>query len=133
MVEKFALESLRRLSCFIARTYAHTSDVFFLPLRCLLLLLPTLTLLAQQESLFRMEGFNFGWSLGMLEAVGVLAGSMLERAHSADARKRVAPFKSYVVLAGILGMSSSLSNMALNYIKYPTKVRLCERYVERER
>eukprot|EP00752_Nemacystus_decipiens_P008462 g7563.t1 len=75
-----------------------------------------------QESLFAMEGFNFGWSLGLLEAVGVLAGSMLERAHSADARKRVAPFKSYVVLAGILGMSSSLSNMALNYIKYPTKV-----------
>lgn len=74
-----------------------------------------------------MEGFNFGWSLGMLEAVGVLVGSMLERAHSGEARKRVAPFKSYVVLAGILGMSSSLSNMALHYIKYPTKVREPER------
>lgn len=70
-----------------------------------------------------MDGFDFGWSLGLLEAVGVLAGSMLERAHGGEVGTRVAPFRSYVVLAGLLGMSSSLSNMALNYIKYPTKVR----------
>lgn len=69
-----------------------------------------------------MEGFNFGWSLGMLEAVGVLAGSMVERAHLSEGTKRVAPFHNYVLLAGLLGMSSSLSNIALNYIKYPTKV-----------
>lgn len=69
-----------------------------------------------------MEGFNFGWSLSMLEAVGVLAGSLAERAHEGTSFERVAPFRSYVLLAGLLGMSSSLSNMALNYIKYPTKV-----------
>ncbi|CAM9178286.1 unnamed protein product [Ectocarpus sp. 4 AP-2014] len=69
-----------------------------------------------------MEGFNFGWSLGLLEAIGVLVGSMAERIHGGERGKRVAPFRSYVVLAGLLGMSSSLSNMALNYIKYPTKV-----------
>ncbi|CAN0554935.1 unnamed protein product, partial [Laminaria digitata] len=75
-----------------------------------------------QEALFAMDGFNFGWSLGMLEAVGVLAGSMVERAHLSERTKRVAPFHNYVLLAGLLGMSSSLSNIALNYIKYPTKV-----------
>lgn len=69
-----------------------------------------------------MEGFNFGWSLGLLEAIGVLVGSMAERVHGGEGGKRVAPFRSYVVLAGLLGMSSSLSNMSLNYIKYPTKV-----------
>ncbi|CAN0171210.1 unnamed protein product, partial [Ectocarpus sp. 13 AM-2016] len=74
------------------------------------------------ESLIHMEGFNFGWSLGLLEAIGVLVGSMFERVHGGEVGKRVAPFRSYVVLAGLLGMSSSLSNMALNYIKYPTKV-----------
>lgn len=71
-----------------------------------------------------MDGFHFGWSLGMLEAVGVLAGSMVERAHTSERTKRVAPFHNYVLLAGLLGMSSSLSNIALNYIKYPTKVSL---------
>lgn len=78
--------------------------------------------LGKQESLVNTEGFKFKWSLGLLEAVGVLAGSMLERAHNGEYRKRVAPFRSYVLLAGLLGMSSSLSNMALSYIKYPTKV-----------
>lgn len=70
-----------------------------------------------------MEGFHFGWSLGMLEAVGVLAGSMLERVHSGTTSVRVAPYRYYLVLAGLLGISSSLSNIALNYIQYPTKVR----------
>lgn len=69
-----------------------------------------------------MEGFDFGWSLGMLEALGVLGGSILERTQMGERGKRVAPFHNYVVLAGLLGMSSSLSNIALHYIKYPTKV-----------
>lgn len=67
-------------------------------------------------------GFKFGWGLAMLEAVGVLVGSFLERVHEGSHMKMVAPFKNYVLLAGLLVMSSSLSNMALNYIHYPTKV-----------
>lgn len=75
-----------------------------------------------------MKRYQSGWSLGLLEAVGVLVGSMLERAHGGEAgMKRVAPLRSYVLLAGVLGMSSTLSNMALKYIKYPTKVRERER------
>lgn len=71
-----------------------------------------------------MKQYNAGWALGLLEAVGVLAGSMLERTLGGEAgTKRVAPLRSYVLLAGVLGMSSTLSNMALNFIKYPTKVR----------
>lgn len=69
-----------------------------------------------------MEGFEFAWSLSMMEAVGVLGGSFLERMQEGTHMKMVAPFRSYVLLAGLLAMSSSLSNIALKYIKYPTKV-----------
>lgn len=79
-----------------------------------------------QEAVFHMDGFNFGWALGLLEASGVLVGSTLERMHGGQGVcKRVAPFTSYFVLAGLLGISSALSNIALNYIQYPTKVRIC--------
>lgn len=69
-----------------------------------------------------MPAFEFGWSLGMLEATGVLTGSALERLHSGAWNTRVAPFQSYILLAGLLGASSLLSNIALNYIKFTTKV-----------
>lgn len=79
--------------------------------------------MAMQEKLVALPGFHFKWSLAMMEAVGVLLGSSLERLYEGSWNsKRVAPFRNYVLLAGLLGMSSSLSNIALNFIKYPTKV-----------
>ncbi|CAM9610481.1 unnamed protein product, partial [Choristocarpus tenellus] len=63
-----------------------------------------------------------GWALGLLEVVGVCVGSLLERYSEGETFKRVAPFRLYILLACCLGVSSSLSNIALNYINYPTKV-----------
>lgn len=69
-----------------------------------------------------MDGFEFRWSIALLETMGVVGGSFLERAHSGDVFKRVAPLWSYIMLSGLLGASSVLSNVALKYIEYPTKV-----------
>ena len=75
-----------------------------------------------QEAIFAMEGFDFGWSIGLVETMGVVGGSFLERSHSGNMCKRVAPLRSYLMLSGLLGASSLLSNVALKYIQYPTKV-----------
>jgi adenosine 3'-phospho 5'-phosphosulfate transporter B3 len=48
--------------------------------------------------------------------------SYLERKFIAQETERVAPLSAYPLLTGCLLASSSLSNIALNYINFPTKV-----------
>lgn len=67
-------------------------------------------------------GFKFGVMLGYLEVFGVTACSFLERRYIARETQRVAPLSAYPLLTFCLLSSSSLSNLALNYINFPTKV-----------
>ena len=62
--------------------------------------------------------------LGYTEIVGVLVFSYLERVRFTDEGgwHRVAPLRSYPLLTACLFASSSLSNLSLGYINFPTKV-----------
>ncbi|KAL3792304.1 hypothetical protein HJC23_006216 [Cyclotella cryptica] len=62
--------------------------------------------------------------LGYAEVVGVLVFSYLERVHIAKEPgfQRVAPLRAYPLLTLCLFASSSLCNMSLSYINFPTKV-----------
>ncbi|KAL7508365.1 hypothetical protein ACHAWX_000722 [Stephanocyclus meneghinianus] len=62
--------------------------------------------------------------LGYAEVVGVLFFSYLERVHIAKEPgfQRVAPLRAYPLLTLCLFASSSLCNMSLSYINFPTKV-----------
>lgn len=66
--------------------------------------------------------FKFGVMLGYLEVFGVTFCSFLERKFVARETHRVAPLSAYPLLTFCLLSSSSLSNLALNYINFPTKV-----------
>lgn len=62
--------------------------------------------------------------LGYAEVIGVLVFSYLERIYIArePGFHRVAPLRAYPLLTGCLFASSSLCNMSLSYINFPTKV-----------
>jgi adenosine 3'-phospho 5'-phosphosulfate transporter B3 len=62
--------------------------------------------------------------LGYAEVIGVLFFSYLERVHIAKEPgfHRVAPLRAYPLLTLCLFASSSLCNMSLSYINFPTKV-----------
>eukprot|EP00538_Stauroneis_constricta_P013415 CAMPEP_0119546220 /NCGR_PEP_ID=MMETSP1352-20130426/730_1 /TAXON_ID=265584 /ORGANISM="Stauroneis constricta, Strain CCMP1120" /LENGTH=337 /DNA_ID=CAMNT_0007590897 /DNA_START=14 /DNA_END=1027 /DNA_ORIENTATION=+ len=75
-----------------------------------------------QEAMMRFDGFEFGVMLGFMEVFGVAVCSFLEREYIAKERGRVAPLSAYPLLTGCLLASSALSNIALNYINFPTKV-----------
>ncbi|KAL7549440.1 hypothetical protein ACHAWF_012707 [Thalassiosira exigua] len=62
--------------------------------------------------------------LGYAEVVGVTLFSYLERTYatSEGGWERKAPLKSYPLLTACLFASSSLSNLSLGYINFPTKV-----------
>ena len=75
-----------------------------------------------QEAIMSIPGFKFGVMLGYLEVFGVTACSFLERRYIARETQRVAPLSAYPLLTFCLLSSSSLSNLALNYINFPTKV-----------
>ena len=62
--------------------------------------------------------------LGYAEVTGVFVFSYLERVHLTNEGgfARVAPFRSYPLLTACLFASSSLSNLSLSYINFPTKV-----------
>jgi solute carrier family 35 (adenosine 3'-phospho 5'-phosphosulfate transporter), member B3 len=75
-----------------------------------------------QEAIMSVEGFHYGVMLGYLEVLGVTVCSFLERRYIARETKRVAPMSAYPLLTFCLMSSSSLSNLALNYINFPTKV-----------
>jgi len=69
-----------------------------------------------------LEGFTFAVMLGYMEVLGVTACSYIERKYIAKETQRKAPIESYPLLTLCLLSSSGLSNMALNYINFPTKV-----------
>mmetsp|Transcript_16697 Transcript_16697/g.23666 ORF Transcript_16697/g.23666 Transcript_16697/m.23666 type:complete len:386 (+) Transcript_16697:159-1316(+) len=75
-----------------------------------------------QEAIMKIPGFTHGIMLGYFEVVGVTICSFLERNYIARERGRVAPLRSYTALTLCLMMSSSFSNMSLNFINFPTKV-----------
>jgi adenosine 3'-phospho 5'-phosphosulfate transporter B3 len=62
--------------------------------------------------------------LGYAEVVGVTLFSYLERTYATTEGgwERKAPLKSYPLLTACLFASSSLSNLSLGYINFPTKV-----------
>lgn len=76
-------------------------------------------------------GFTYGWALGLLEVLGTCFGSFLERQRTRFGTTRgemESPKKNFdvrtdyfIVVTGLMA-SSSLSNIALNYINFPTKV-----------
>lgn len=74
-----------------------------------------------QEAMMKVPGFP-GVMLGWMEVVGVTICSFIERNHIAKESGRVAPISAYPVLTLCLLASSSLSNMSLNFINFPTKV-----------
>lgn len=75
-----------------------------------------------QEAIMAVPGFDFGVMLGYLEVLGVTICSFLERRYVARETQKVAPLSAYPLLTFCLLSSSSLSNLALNYINFPTKV-----------
>jgi len=75
-----------------------------------------------QEAMMKIPGFNFGVMLGYMEVIGVCVCSYFERTCIAKETGRVAPLSAYPLLTFCLLSSSALSNMALNYINFPTKV-----------
>ena len=62
--------------------------------------------------------------LGYAEIIGVLSFSYLERTYMTNEGgfDRVAPLSAYPMLTMCLFASSSLCNLSLSYINYPTKV-----------
>jgi adenosine 3'-phospho 5'-phosphosulfate transporter B3 len=74
-----------------------------------------------QEAMMKVEGFH-GVMLAYMEVLGVTICSYVERKYVAKETGRVAPLASYPLLTFCLMASSSLSNISLNYINFPTKV-----------
>lgn len=76
-----------------------------------------------QEAIMNLPDFDFGWSLALMEVAGVFFFTTFERiAVGEELFAHRAPLSSYVGLTMCLLTSSSLSNIALGYINYPTKV-----------
>ena len=74
-----------------------------------------------QELIMNLPGFKVGVFLGYLEVLGVAICSFVERKYEGETTRR-APWSSYFLLCFCLLVSSATSNIALNYINYPTKV-----------
>ena len=74
-----------------------------------------------QEAMMKVPGFH-GVMLSYMEVLGVTICSWVERKYVAKETTRVAPLLSYPLLTFCLMASSSLSNISLNYINFPTKV-----------
>ena len=65
---------------------------------------------------------KYGVMLGYTEVLGVFLFSYLERTYVVRESGHVAPLSYYPLLTACLMGSSALSNIALNYINFPTKV-----------
>lgn len=74
-----------------------------------------------QELIMTLPGFKTGVYLGYLEVLGVAICSYGERFVLKDFSRR-APLSTYLTLCLCLLVSSGTSNLALNFINYPTKV-----------
>ena len=69
----------------------------------------------------RLDDFSYGGVLGLLEVMGVMVCSGIERGYVGERGMR-SPLRDYAGVVLCLMGSSALSNVALNYINYPTKV-----------
>jgi len=74
-----------------------------------------------QELIMSLPGFKVGVFLGYLEVLGVAICSYIERVWSGETTRK-AHWSQYVMLCLCLLVSSATSNIALQYINYPTKV-----------
>ena len=74
-----------------------------------------------QELIMSLPGFKVGVFLGYLEVLGVTICSYFERMYQGETTRK-ASWSSYFALCIFLLISSATSNIALNYINYPTKV-----------
>jgi solute carrier family 35 (adenosine 3'-phospho 5'-phosphosulfate transporter), member B3 len=74
-----------------------------------------------QELIMNLPGFEIGVFLGYLEVLGVTVCTAVERQIVGDTARR-SNWGSYLALCIFLIISSATSNIALNYINYPTKV-----------
>jgi len=84
-----------------------------------------------QEAIMGIDGFEFGIMLGYFEVLGVAICSSIERKYVAKEAGMSAPVTAYPLLTFCLLSSSSLSNMSLNYINFPTKVFFIASYTQR--
>jgi len=75
-----------------------------------------------QEAMIALPGFDYAMMLGYMEVIGVACCSFFERTFIAKETGRKAPISEYTLLTLCLLGSSALSNEALNYINFPTKV-----------
>ena len=75
-----------------------------------------------QEAIMERMQKSYGVMLGYTEVFGVCVFSYLERTFVFRETGQVAPLRLYPLLTACLLGSSALSNMALNYINFPTKV-----------
>jgi len=75
-----------------------------------------------QEAIINVPGFEHGVMLGYFEVLAVTICSYCERTCIRKETGRTAPLGAYPLLTACLMTSSGLSNMALNYINFPTKV-----------
>eukprot|EP01117_Protostelium_nocturnum_P014210 TRINITY_DN5388_c0_g1_i1.p1 TRINITY_DN5388_c0_g1~~TRINITY_DN5388_c0_g1_i1.p1 ORF type:complete len:410 (-),score=105.84 TRINITY_DN5388_c0_g1_i1:425-1654(-) len=74
-----------------------------------------------QEKLWLVEGFKFSFYATFLQYFLYLTFGYIERTATGDTKTR-ATWKDYVKLAGFMVISLFLSNTALTYLSYPTKV-----------
>lgn len=74
-----------------------------------------------QELIMSLPGFKVGIFLGYLEVLGVAICSFIERTWIGETVRK-ASWWSYLMLCFCLLISSAMSNIALAYINYPTKV-----------
>ncbi|KAL7570003.1 hypothetical protein ACA910_017050 [Epithemia clementina (nom. ined.)] len=75
-----------------------------------------------QEAIMEVMDKQYGVMLGYTEVLGVCIFSYLERTFMVRETGQVAPLSYYPLLTVCLLGSSALSNIALNYINFPTKV-----------
>ena len=75
-----------------------------------------------QELIMSLPGFKLGFFLGYLEVLGVTICAYIERTFVAKETVRRAPWSAYYMLCFCLLISSASSNIALDFINYPTKV-----------
>eukprot|EP00013_Stygamoeba_regulata_P004987 CAMPEP_0177637432 /NCGR_PEP_ID=MMETSP0447-20121125/4968_1 /TAXON_ID=0 /ORGANISM="Stygamoeba regulata, Strain BSH-02190019" /LENGTH=225 /DNA_ID=CAMNT_0019139359 /DNA_START=107 /DNA_END=781 /DNA_ORIENTATION=- len=73
-----------------------------------------------QELISKQEGFHNNLIVGFAEVLGVTSFSFVERLSKKEPRK--SPLRIYILLTICLMASSGLSNQALNYLNFPTKV-----------
>jgi len=74
-----------------------------------------------QEFLFKIDGFEFGWFLTLVQFAIYAALAGLSKLKSKEKARR-APLKNYFILSCFMVITMGLSNVACIYLNYPTQV-----------